>query len=86
MSQTIRNTSLLAICGSLRHASSNKELLKAAALLAPPEVEVAVYGDLDQLPPFNPDLDIETPSMPVAALGRDCMRKASPRIRTWPRW
>ena len=58
---------VLAISGSLRHASSNGALVRAAAQLAPPGVEVAIYEELDQLPPFNPDLDTDTPPMPVAA-------------------
>ena len=58
---------VLAISGSLRHASSNSALVRAAAQLAPPGVEVSIYEQLDQLPPFNPDLDTGTPPMPVAA-------------------
>ena len=58
---------VLAISGSVRHASSNGALVKAAAQLAPPGVEVAIYEELDQLPPFNPDLDSDAPPMPVGA-------------------
>jgi NAD(P)H-dependent FMN reductase len=48
---------ILAISGSLRAASSNTALLKAASALAPQGVEVVVYGGLAGLPHFNPDLD-----------------------------
>lgn len=55
---------ILAISGSLRKASSNTALLRAAAALAPEGVEVALYGGLGDLPPFNPDLEgAEPPSV-----------------------
>ena len=50
---------ILAISGSLRASSSNTALLRAAAALAPLEVEVALYDRLGDLPHFNPDLDGE---------------------------
>jgi NAD(P)H-dependent FMN reductase len=48
---------ILAISGSLRRGSSNTALVGAAALLAPDAVDVSIYRELAQLPPFNPDLD-----------------------------
>lgn len=49
---------ILAISGSLRAASSNTALLKAAVRLAPEEgVEIVLYEGLAELPHFNPDLD-----------------------------
>jgi NAD(P)H-dependent FMN reductase len=48
---------ILAISGSLRALSSNTALLQAAALVAPPGIEIALYSNLGQLPHFNPDLD-----------------------------
>jgi NAD(P)H-dependent FMN reductase len=61
---------VLAISGSLRACSSNTELLKAAALLAPPSMHISLHGGLAQLPHFNPDLDAEdaVPPAEVAAL------------------
>ena len=58
----------LAISGSLRQASSNTELLRAAAALAPPGVEVVPYDDLGALPHFNPDIDIDPPLPAVRTL------------------
>jgi chromate reductase, NAD(P)H dehydrogenase (quinone) len=52
---------ILAIAGSLRAASSNTALLRAAARLAPAGVEVALYGGLGDLPHFNPDLEESEP-------------------------
>src|SRR3954452_25266708 len=48
---------IIAISGSLRKKSSNSALLRAAAALAPEGVEVSLYGNLGELPLFNPDLD-----------------------------
>ena len=48
---------ILAISGSLRLASSNTALLRAAALLAPEGVEITLYGGLGNLPHFNSDLE-----------------------------
>ena len=51
---------VLAISGSLRKASSNSALVSAAVRVAPAGVEVSVYGELAEVPPFNPDLDTDT--------------------------
>jgi len=56
---------ILAISGSLRAVSSNTELLRAAALLAPPGMQVVPYTGLGALPHFNPDL--EAGELPPAA-------------------
>lgn len=57
---------ILFISGSLRAASSNSNLLHAAALLAPPSVEVDFYHGVGYLPHFNPDLDrgLDDPDLP----------------------
>ena len=49
----------LAISGSLRAASSNTSILRAAALLAPPDVQIEFYPNLGELPHFTPDLEGE---------------------------
>lgn len=61
---------ILAISGSLRAASSNSRLIAALTRLAPPGVDVVVYGGLNDLPNFNPDLDAAGPPEPVLALRR----------------
>jgi NAD(P)H-dependent FMN reductase len=53
---------LLAVSGSLRGKSTNTELLRAAAALAPDEVDVVLYDGIGQLPHFNPDLEDALPS------------------------
>lgn len=52
---------LLALSGSLRGRSTNTELLRAAAALAPDDVDVEVYGAIGELPHFNPDLEDALP-------------------------
>jgi chromate reductase len=52
---------ILAISGSLRAASSNTALLRAAATLAPEGMEIVLYGGLGDLPHFNPDLEDAEP-------------------------
>ncbi len=54
---SVRAIQILAISGSLRAASSNTNLLRAAAVLAPPEVELNLFEGLADLPHFNPDRD-----------------------------
>lgn len=61
MKEEARAVRILAISGSLRAASSNTALLRAAALLAPEGVEITVYGGLGELPHFNPDLEEAEP-------------------------
>ena len=56
---------ILAISGSLRAASHNTALLRAAAELAPEGVEVELYQGLELLPPFNEDWEREPPSEAV---------------------
>jgi chromate reductase, NAD(P)H dehydrogenase (quinone) len=48
---------ILAVSGSLQAKSRNAALLTVAARLAPPGVEVEVFGGLGDLPHFNPDVD-----------------------------
>lgn len=48
---------ILTLCGSLRAASSNRSLLRAAEQLAPAGVTFEHYEDVGTLPHFNPDLE-----------------------------
>lgn len=52
---------LLALSGSLRSKSSNTELLRAAAALAPDDVDVVLFDGIGELPHFNPDLEEALP-------------------------
>ena len=48
---------ILGISGSLRRDSYNSMLLRTAAELLPPEVELEVYDDLKAVPPYDADDD-----------------------------
>lgn len=48
---------ILALSGSLRAASGNTALLRAAQSLAPAGMTIEIYDGLGALPLFNPDLD-----------------------------
>lgn len=43
---------VLAISGSLRSLSTNTSLIRALRLLTRPGLEVSVYEELDQIPPW----------------------------------
>jgi chromate reductase len=57
---------ILGISGSLRRGSHNTSLLRAAAELLPPGVQLDLYDGLRELPPYDPDLDLE-PAHPAVA-------------------
>ena len=73
---------ILAISGSLRAASINTALLRAAARLAPQEMEVALFRSVGELPLFNPDLEPRVPPSVVALRNKvaaaDALLIASP--------
>ncbi|MEO6005543.1 MAG: NAD(P)H-dependent oxidoreductase [Opitutus sp.] len=75
---------ILAISGSLRRTSSNTELLKAAALLAGPGVEVALEPAMSELPHFNPDLEGQEPASVVRF--RERLRNAEAIIISSPEY
>jgi len=50
---------ILGISGSLRRGSHNTTLLRAAAELLPPGVELDVYDGLRDLPPYDADRDVD---------------------------
>jgi chromate reductase len=66
---------ILGISGSLRRGSHNTNLLRAAADLLPPGVELDVYDGLRDLPPYDADLDIE-PADPAVDQLREAISAA----------
>ena len=66
---------ILAISGSLRAASHNTALLRAATDVAPAGVEVVLYDGLDRLPHYNEDHDTDDPHGEVQRL-RDAIASA----------
>ncbi|MBA3547736.1 MAG: NAD(P)H-dependent oxidoreductase [Nannocystis sp.] len=75
---------IVAISGSLRAASSNAAVLRAVAMLAPADVEVALYEELGELPQFNPD-DDDTPG-PVVERWRALLRAADGLLVSSPEY
>ncbi len=59
---------VLGISGSLRDASYNTKLLRAAAALLPHEVGFELWEGLKAIPPYDEDDDVEPAPAPVAAL------------------
>jgi chromate reductase len=57
---------ILAISGSLRDASYNTALARAAAELAPAGAEVEIYGGLDLVPLYHQDHDEDGTEPPAA--------------------
>ncbi len=57
---------ILALVGSLRSGSHNRQLAEAAVKLAPAGTEVALYEGLAEIPFYNEDIDVEG-SVPAAA-------------------
>ncbi|MBV9386587.1 MAG: NAD(P)H-dependent oxidoreductase [Chroococcidiopsidaceae cyanobacterium CP_BM_ER_R8_30] len=59
---------ILAISGSLRAGSTNSHLLRAAACLAPENMNFTFYDGLADLPHFSPELDGDNPPASVIHL------------------
>jgi len=76
---------ILAISGSLRAASANTNLLKAAAAMAPEEVTLSLYDGLGDLPPFNPDVD-KDPLHAAVAEFRSQLRQSAGVIFSTPEY
>src|SRR5437868_4168534 len=55
---------IVGISGSLRNGSHNTKLLRAAAELVPPDVELEIWDGLKDVPPYDEDDD--GPSAPEA--------------------
>ncbi|MEV0807143.1 NADPH-dependent FMN reductase [Micromonospora sp. NPDC050200] len=56
---------VLAISGSLREASFNTALIRAAQRLAPAGLTIEQYTDLGAIPPFNEDVEAQPPAAVV---------------------
>lgn len=62
---TIEKKKVIAISGSTRASSANLNLIKAIRDLAVGRFEVTILEGLTEIPHFNPDLDVESPSKQV---------------------
>lgn len=77
-------TRILGISGSLRAGSYNRALLRAAAELAPPGVEIDHF-DLSSIPPYNGDVDAAGDPAPVASL-KAAVREADALLFATPEY
>jgi chromate reductase, NAD(P)H dehydrogenase (quinone) len=59
---------ILGISGSLREGSHNTGLLRAAARVLPPGVELEIFDGLRELPPYDADRDVQPADSAVARL------------------
>ena len=77
-----RPLNVLALCGSLRSASINAALLRAAARLALPDADIEVPDWLGRLPLFDPDLEADPPlsvqALRLSVANADALLIASP--------
>lgn len=65
---------ILGIAGSLRRGSYNRAALRAAQEVAPENVRLEVFDDLEKIPPFNQDKENEPPE--AVALLKQMVRDA----------
>ncbi|MFC9787854.1 NAD(P)H-dependent oxidoreductase [Rhodococcus sp. NPDC127528] len=76
-------TRVLALVGSLRAGSVNRQLAETAARTAPEGVEVTVYEGLAEVPFYNEDIDVEgtiasVDALRAAAAGADALLLVTP--------
>jgi len=76
---------ILAISGSLRDASHNTALLRAAAEEAPEGVELELWQGLKEIPPYDEDDDV-VPGDPTVEALRDAVRTADAVLIATPEY
>lgn len=81
----IHKRNILAICGSTRQYSSNKNVIHSIAKLAKDTLKISIYEELTSLPYFNQDLSIENPPQSVVDF-REAISKADGIIICTPEY
>ncbi len=76
---------VLALVGSLRAASINRQIAELAAAVAPDGVTVTLFEGLGELPFYNEDIDPAT-NIDVQVRRPRWPRCAPPRPTRMPRW
>jgi len=76
---------IAAFAGSLRKASYNRMLLRAAVELAPPNIKVIPF-DIDDVPLYNADLDDDENPLPPVKRIRDAIRSADALLIASPEY
>lgn len=67
---------ILALVGSLRAGSHNRQLAEAAVKLAPEGAEVVLFEGLAEIPFYNEDIDVEGSAPDAAVKLREAARSA----------
>lgn len=80
------STNVLALVGSLRAASVNRQLAELAAASAPEGAEVIVYEGLADLPFYNEDLDVEGADIPAVSALRAAGARADALLLLTPEY
>lgn len=76
-------TTIIAISGSLKSASSNTNILREIANSTPENVDIKIVGGLDELPHFNPEI---TEDIPLINHFRDQIKAADGVIFSTPEY
>jgi chromate reductase len=76
---------VLGISGSLRRDSYNTKLLRAAEELLPEGVELELYEELEDVPPYNEDRDTDEAPLAVARL-REAIAEADAVLFATPEY
>ncbi|MBJ6642326.1 FMN reductase [Streptomyces sp. BSE7F] len=76
---------ILALVGSLRAGSHNRQLAEAAVKLAPEGVDIALYEGLAEIPFYNEDIDVED-GVPAAAQLREAAAAADALLLFTPEY
>src|SRR5215217_2833013 len=76
---------ILAVSGSLRAASHNTDLLRAAEEVAPADVEIVLYDGLKEIPPYDADDDVQ-PGPPAVEALREAVRDAEAVLFATPEY
>ena len=76
---------ILGICGSLRAASFNRALLRAAVELAPDGLAITVFEGLRTIPPYDADVEAKGDPEPVATF-KSAIRDADALLIATPEY
>ncbi len=86
MTDTTSELRVLGICGSLRKASINRGLLRAAQELAPEGMQITLFDRLHEIPSYNADIDTPATEPPSVAALRAAIRDASGLLISSPEY
>jgi chromate reductase len=76
---------LLLVSGSLRSSSTNTAVLRTLADVIPDHVNCRFYEELEDLPAFNPDIDV-APLPPTVERFRDAIHRADAIVFSSPEY